>query len=57
MRDGMRSDRRFLLPLCAAVTEGDKTGDVIRLSQDGYVDPFGRELMQDVHRLNGQIHQ
>jgi hypothetical protein len=57
MRDGMRSDRRFLLPLCAAVTEGDKTGDVIRLSQDGYVDPFGQELIQDVHRLNGQIHQ
>jgi hypothetical protein len=32
----MQSDRRFLLPLCAAVTEGDKTGDIIRLSQDGY---------------------
>jgi hypothetical protein len=32
----MQFNRRFLLPLCAAVTEGDKTGDVIRLSQDGY---------------------
>jgi len=31
----MQFDRRFLLPLCATVTEGDKTGDVIRLSQDG----------------------
>jgi hypothetical protein len=27
-------DRRFLLPLCAAVAEGDKTGDLIRSSQD-----------------------
>jgi hypothetical protein len=53
----MRSDQRFLLPLCAAASEGDKTGDVIRLSQDGYVDQFGQELMQDVHRLNGQIYQ